>query len=174
MYTVGQISKRFGLSRSALLYYDSVGLLPPASRSAANYRLYSDEDIQRMEKIQAYRNAGLPLETIAHLLQADAHSAPTLLERHLLEVNQEITRLRKQQQVIVNLLNNEQAFRDCRAMSKERWTALLAATGLDEGGMHKWHVEFEKMSPEAHQDFLESLGIEMEEIAAIRAWSRGE
>lgn len=173
MYTVGQISKRFGLSRSALLYYDSVGLLPPASRSAANYRLYSDEDILRMEKIQAYRNAGLPLEAIAHLLQADAHSAPAILERHLLQVNQEITRLRKQQQVIVALLNSEQAFRDCRAMSKERWIALLAATGLDEEGMRKWHVEFEKMSPEAHQDFLESLGIEMAEIAAIRAWSRG-
>lgn len=33
--------------------------------------------------------------------------------------------------------------------------------GLDDGGMRKWHSEFEQRSPEAHQDFLESLGMMM-------------
>ncbi|KDE39478.1 hypothetical protein ADINL_2607 [Nitrincola lacisaponensis] len=38
--------------------------------------------------------------------------------------------------------------------------------------MDKWHMEFEKMSPNAHQDFLESLGIPPEEVALIRQFSR--
>ena len=40
--------------------------------------------------------------------------------------------------------------------------------------MHRWHVEFEALAPESHQDFLESLGIGKSEIASIRAWSRAE
>jgi len=38
--------------------------------------------------------------------------------------------------------------------------------------MQEWHAEFEKMSPDAHQDFLESLGIAPGEITSIRQFSR--
>jgi hypothetical protein len=50
--------------------------------------------------------------------------------------------------------------------------SLLKAAGLDEEGMKTWHIEFEKTSPEAHQDFLESIGIEKDEIISIREWSK--
>lgn len=40
--------------------------------------------------------------------------------------------------------------------------------------MKNWHIEFEKSSPEAHQDFLESIGIDDDEIASIRQWSKNE
>ncbi|MBI5329944.1 MAG: MerR family transcriptional regulator [Betaproteobacteria bacterium] len=172
MYTVGQLGKLIGLSRSALLYYDEIGLLSPSARSSSGYRLYSDGDVRRMERIMIYRNAGLSLEVIGELLQADSTSAPVVLERHLYEVNKEIARLRQQQHVIAQLLGDEQVLRKSRSMTKDQWIALLASTGLDEEGMDKWHVEFEKMSPDAHQDFLESLGIPQEEIALIRQFSR--
>lgn len=171
MYTVGQIGKRFKLSRTALLYYDEIGLLSPSARSAANYRLYSEDDVERMERIRTYRDAGLPLEAIGKLLQTDGAAAPALLERHLREVNREIARLRQQQRVIARLLGDGQALHGCRTMDKARWVALLASTGLSEEDMRRWHVEFEKMSPAAHQDFLESLGIAHEEIVAIRRMS---
>src|SRR5574344_1987818 len=48
MHTIGQIAKRFALSRSTLLYYDTIGLLSPSGRSQANYRLYTDNDVRRM------------------------------------------------------------------------------------------------------------------------------
>ena len=57
-------------------------------------------------------------------------------------------------------------------MDKDTWVSILRASGLDEAGMRNWHVEFEKTSPEAHQDFLESIGIEKNEIDLIREWSR--
>ncbi len=40
MITIGRLARRFGLSRSTLLYYDSIGLLSPSTRSAKDYRLY--------------------------------------------------------------------------------------------------------------------------------------
>ena len=69
MLTIGQLARRFELSRSTLLYYDSIGLLSPSGRSRANYRLYSDDDVRRMEAIAGYRRAGLPLADIARLLE---------------------------------------------------------------------------------------------------------
>jgi hypothetical protein len=57
-------------------------------------------------------------------------------------------------------------------LTKETWVEILRASGLDEAGMENWHVEFERTSPEAHQDFLESIGIAPDEIDLIREWSR--
>ena len=66
--SIGRLAQRFGLSRSTLLYYDSIGLLTPSERTPANYRIYSDKDIRRMEQIAVYREAGLPLQTIGAML----------------------------------------------------------------------------------------------------------
>ncbi len=38
--------------------------------------------------------------------------------------------------------------------------------------MQNWHKQFEKMEPDAHQEFLESLSIDAKEISEIRAWSK--
>ena len=172
MLTVGQMARRFGLSRSTLLYYDSIGLLSPSERSAANYRLYAQSDVERMEAIALYRQAGLPLADIARVLGGGRGGLEDLLEARLQDLNREIHRLRRQRQLIVDLLRNKAALRGARGLDKEGWVAILEATGLDEDDMRRWHVEFERLSPEAHQDFLESLGIGDEEIARIRKWSR--
>jgi DNA-binding transcriptional MerR regulator len=173
MYTVGQLAKRFGLSRSTLLYYNEIGLLSPSARSTANYRLYSDADVRRMERINVYRDAGLPLATIARLLGDGGDSISGMLEQHLQKLSQEIGRLRQQQQLIGELLGNAPMMEGARTLTKDQWVALLASTGMSEEGMRKWHEEFEKNFPEAHQDFLESLGIPDEEIRTIRKFSAG-
>ena len=48
MFTVTKLARRCGLSRTALLYYESIGLMPPAQRSGGNYRCYGDADLQRV------------------------------------------------------------------------------------------------------------------------------
>ncbi|EXJ12788.1 MerR family transcriptional regulator [Nitrincola nitratireducens] len=171
MYTVGQLAKMFGLSRSTLLYYDEVGILSPSARSVSNYRLYSDDDVLRMERIKIYREAGLSLEAIGGLLCEDGDAVPAVLERHLQELSCEIAKLRHQQHLIGDLLGNAELLRGSRSLTKEQWVSLLASTGMTDDGMSQWHAEFEKSFPEAHQDFLESLGIADEEIVRIRKLS---
>lgn len=172
MYTVGHLARLFGLSRSTLLYYDEIGLLSPSARSAANYRLYSDSDRRRMERISIYRDAGLSLEVIALLLHDDGDSVAVVLERQLEVLNGEIARLRHQQRLIAKLLGDSRVLQGGRSLTKAQWVTLLASAGMSEDEMSRWHVEFEHDFPEAHQDFLESLGISREEIAAIRERSR--
>ena len=59
-----------------------------------------------------------------------------------------------------------------KPMNKKQWIALFQELGLSEEAMRKWHRLFETQHPEAHQSFLEWLGIEAEEIGRIRQASR--
>ena len=174
MFTIGQVAKKYSLSRSALIYYDSIGVLTPGGRSESNYRLYSEDDLKKMDRIQLFRSAGLSLDSIESLLEKENSELDSTLEGRLLAINSEIQNLRNQQKVILNILENENLVRDSRLMTKEVWVSILRAAGLDDSGMKNWHIEFERASPQAHQDFLESLGIEKDEVAAIRDWSRPE
>jgi DNA-binding transcriptional MerR regulator len=171
-YTVGVLARSVGLARSTLLYYDRIGLLPASRRSAARYRLYGDDARTRLEAICTYRRVGLGLAEIRGLLDARGGATATILTTRLDRLNQDISRLREQQRVIVELLKNRTLLRGTRALDKRRWVQILAGAGLDEAAMHRWHVEFEALAPEAHQDFLESLGIPPAEVTSIRKWSR--
>ena len=93
--TVSKLAKRCGLSRSAVLYYESIGLMAPPARTGGNYRSYSEADAERLRAIRAYRNAGLKLEDIRAILRTQSgrrrgdHSkdAPGILKRRLVELH---------------------------------------------------------------------------------------
>jgi hypothetical protein len=125
-----------------------------------------------MELIDTYRQAGLPLADVARVLDAGQGTLRELLETRLKDLNSEISNLRRQQQLIVRLLAGRVAVGETRVLDKDRWVEILRATGLDDDDMHRWHIEFERLSPEAHQDFLESLGLDEEAIRRTRDWSR--
>jgi DNA-binding transcriptional MerR regulator len=171
-YTVGVLARSVGLARSTLLYYDRIGLLSPSRRSTSRYRVYGEDARERLEAICTYRRVGLGLAEIRALLEARGGRTVAILTSRLESLNQEIAQLREQQRVIVRLLENRRLLGKARALDKRRWVQILASAGLDEAAMRRWHVEFETLAPESHQDFLESLGIPPSEIASIRAWSR--
>ena len=173
MVTISALAKGSGLSRSALLYYDRLGLLKPAGRSRSGYRLYSSFDLERLEQICLFRQMGIPLKEMRKLLDsAGENSTVEILQRRLRVLNLEIANFRKQQRYILELLRQKQLLQGVEMIGKERWVEIMKAAGLDEQDMHNWHIQFEKMEPEAHQEFLESLGIKPAEIKQIREWSR--
>lgn len=183
MWTISKLGRRFGLSRSTLLYYDRRGLLSPSERSGAGYRLYSEEDAARLGRICTYRRAGLSLEEVQAVLDATGSGRlETALRKRLEELQGEISSLRHQQRVVVELLRQnldpksaldlQPLLSEAGLLNKEAWVSILRATGLSDEEMLRWHVEFERQSPEGHQDFLEALGIQEEEVESIRRWSR--
>lgn len=171
MYTIGRLAKKFGLSRSTLLYYDSIGLLKPSSRSEGSYRQYSEKDARRLDQICMYRRAGLALKDIARVLDSPEHSLVSVLERRLDDLNQDITRLREQQRFILGLLQNRTLFDRIGVMNVQTWTSLLHACGFSQEDMLRRHVEFERQAPEKHRQFLEFLCIPDSEISVIRSWA---
>ena len=172
MTTIRALARRYGLSRTALLYYDRIGLLRPSARAPNGYRVYSAADEARLAQLCRYRAAGLPLARIRPLLESASGTVPEALEARLAELNDELVRLRRQQRVVVELLARSSGRRSRRLMTRAGWVALLAEIGLDERDRADWHRAFEQGSPTAHQAFLASLGLDAAEIRRIRAWSR--
>lgn len=174
MQPISALGKKFGLSRSTLLYYDRLKLVRPSYRTAAGYRLYSADDEARLRRICRYRQTGLSLASIKQLLDDELPSRDRVakaLHQRLTELNHEIASLRRQQEVILRLLPKKGREQPNRTMTKDKWIKLLRSVGLNDADMMQWHAAFEKQSPLAHQDFLESLGIPAGEIHRIRAHS---
>lgn len=171
MLTVTKLAQRCGMSRTALLYYESIGLMPPPQRNSGNYRCYGEADLKRLLQIVAYRDAGLRLEDIRAILDQSGGDAFEVLKRRLFEIDAEIGALRVHQQAILKLLDNR-TLRKAKMITKQKWTSIMKACGLSEEQMQRWHAEFERSAPEEHQEFLEFLHIPAEEIASIRKKSQ--
>lgn len=168
MFTVTQLAEKFDISRATILYYEKEGLLAPASRSKNGYRWYSDSEIERLETIVSYRSSGIPVANIGDLLdRKEGMSQFQILRDHLNELGKEINLLKKQQKAIVALLQEPKLLEE-NMVTKERWVEIMTAAGFDESAMRTWHQKFEEMEPDEHQIFLESLGINAEEIEQIR------
>jgi len=170
MYTIGKLARKFNLSRSTLLYYDSIGLLKPSARTESKYRQYSEGDAQQLERICTYRLTGLSLAEIKKVLSSPKITLARALEKRLEELNHEIARLREQQRFILGILKNRQNYRRIKIMNAETWMSLLRASGFSDEDMVQWHVEFERLAPKKHQEFLEFLCIPDEDISRIRSW----
>ncbi|MBI9112001.1 MerR family transcriptional regulator [Maridesulfovibrio ferrireducens] len=171
--TIGRLAKKFGLSRSTLLYYDSIELLSPSSHLKGDYRTYSNDEEERLSQICHYRKAGIPLKDIKKILDAPGNEISSILESRLKDLNDEIGSLHEQRQFISGILKNTPNVNISGQLSKELWTELLRSSGFSEDDMHEWHKAFEKSHPDKHQQFLEYLQIPKDEIALIRKWSVG-
>jgi MerR family transcriptional regulator, thiopeptide resistance regulator len=172
MLTVSKLARSFGLSRSTVLYYESIGLLKPTLRTYANYRAYSAEDRERLRQICAYREAGLTLEDIRVLLDRRDTDASNVLKRRLLELDLEIAELREHQRAILKLLNVDESQWRTEVITKDKWVSIMRGAGFNDDDMHRWHKQFEKSAPQEHQEFLEFLHIPKDEIVKIREWSK--
>lgn len=162
--SIGEIALRCGISRTTVLYYERAGVLGPAQRSAAGYRQYSEADVARLQDIRHYRATGMPLSAIAALLSGA--DKPSLVRARIEQVGRDIAELQEQQAVLLRMLAG--GVEPGPTMDKARWSAMLAAVGLDEASMGRWHDLFEQQAPAAHELFLYSLGLAPEEVARIR------
>ena len=72
LLSIEQVAARTGLTKRTLRYYEEVGLLPPTGRTEGNYRRYSEEDIQRLDRIMKLRDLlGFSLADIRKLLDSE-------------------------------------------------------------------------------------------------------
>ena len=68
MMTVHEVSALTGLSVRALQYYDQIGLLRPAGRTEAGYRLYDRGNLETLQQILLFRELEFPLKDIQAIL----------------------------------------------------------------------------------------------------------
>ena len=171
-YTISKLARAHGLSRSTLLYYDRIKLLPPSGRTASGYRCYTERDEKRLKKICGFRQAGLALADIRKLLSTGTKPSTRIFAERLQAIGGQILDLRNQQRLLTGLLKRAASGKCPPSVDKAMWVEMLRAAGMDAKAMNRWHTEFERRAPQAHQEFLASLGIPEKEIELIRSWSR--
>ena len=70
--TIGELAQRAGLGAETLRYYERLGLLSPAERTASSYRLYASEALERLDFIRRAQALGFSLAQIGELLALHA------------------------------------------------------------------------------------------------------
>ncbi len=68
MFQIGELSAQTGISSKAIRYYEEIGLLPPAKRADNDYRIYDEQDVERLGFIRRARSLDFALEDIAEIL----------------------------------------------------------------------------------------------------------
>ena len=70
LYTTGEMAKLAGVSVRTVQFYDGKGLLPPSQLSEGGRRLYSQEDLGKLQRICLWKTMGLSLDSIKGILES--------------------------------------------------------------------------------------------------------
>lgn len=70
LHQIGEVSGRVGLSLRTIRYYEEMGLIHPAQRTDGGFRLYSEDDIDRLALIKHIKPLGLSVQAMSELLEA--------------------------------------------------------------------------------------------------------
>jgi DNA-binding transcriptional MerR regulator len=87
MLSIGELSKKIGISTQTIRYYERIGLLPKPQRSSNGYRAYDDTDIERLEFIKRSRSLDFSLDDIQEILAFRERGEPPCL--YVLQIMQE-------------------------------------------------------------------------------------
>lgn len=108
-WRIGELAEATGITLRALRHYDRLGLLPPADRTDAGYRVYGESEMQRLYMIVALRELGLSLSEIGTSLDAmagmDRATLIDVVERHRASVRSRLDEMQAMETHLVGLLN---------------------------------------------------------------------
>jgi len=95
-YTVQKLSKLAGVSTRTLRYYDEIGILKPARINSSGYRIYGENEVNRLQQIMFYRELGISLDNIKNIITSPTFDETNALIEHrekLLEKREQVDRL---------------------------------------------------------------------------------
>ncbi|ASJ54767.1 MerR family transcriptional regulator [Brevibacillus formosus] len=81
-YTVQKLGLLAGVSTRTLRYYDEIDLLKPARINSSGYRIYGQQEVDRLQQILFYRELGVSLEEIKEILDSPTFDADRALREH--------------------------------------------------------------------------------------------
>jgi DNA-binding transcriptional MerR regulator len=96
---IGEVAQRIGLSLRTIRYYEEVGLAAPSARSEGGFRLYAEDDVERLRVIMQMKPLGFSLEEMRELLallDAGAAADPARLAAFREQAADRVTTLRRQ------------------------------------------------------------------------------
>jgi Cu(I)-responsive transcriptional regulator len=111
-FNIGEAARASGVTAKMVRHYESIGLLPPARRTEAGYRLYGGDDVRMLQFIHRGRALGFSLDQIADLLALwrDKHRASADVRRlaleHIDELDRKIAELQAMKRTLATLASS--------------------------------------------------------------------
>jgi len=139
---IGEVAERTGVTQRTLRFYEEKGLLKPPARMEGGFRLYSEEDVRRIERIKRLRHAlGVSLDEIREMVEAEEEKLQLQAESsgHLdpAERRQKLARalaVTEQQCALIRQKSEQlRALLDEYESRRERYAAALAALDRELG-----------------------------------------
>lgn len=81
-YTVQKLSKIAGISTRTLRYYDEIELLKPLKINSSGYRIYGQNEVNKLQQILFYRELGISLENIKNIINSPTFDSLSALKEH--------------------------------------------------------------------------------------------
>ena len=97
--TIGEAARKAGLPAKTIRYYEDIGLIGAASRTAAGYRVYSTAEIRKLQFIQRARNLGFSVKQVRELLalwqdrERNSADSKAVAEAHIAEIDERMAEL---------------------------------------------------------------------------------
>lgn len=133
MLSIGRLAKQAGMATGTLRYYEQLGLIRPAQRSPAGYRLYRIDAARRLRFIRRAQALGFSLEEVAELLAlsdepgAGARDVKRIAQEKMADIEARILDLERMKQGLAALAAR------CRGDGPATECPILAALNCDDG-----------------------------------------
>ncbi len=124
-FTIGTLARDTECPPETIRYYEREGLLPPASRTAGNYRVYGAPHLERLVFIRNCRSLDMTLDEIKQLLrfrdepQSECDAAHALIDEHIAHIGERIAELEQLQTQLQGLR------RQCRPVGDAKKCGIL-------------------------------------------------
>ena len=117
MYSIGKFSVLTGLTKRALRFYETKGLIIPEKRGDNKYRYYSEKDLDRVLQIQFFKKLGFSLDDIKEILNILEEEEllsefERVMEYRMEDCINEISKLVRQKDDIKNILDMLKKYRN--------------------------------------------------------------
>ena len=109
---IGHVAQTVGVTARTLRFYERIGLLSPPVRTASGYRLYGQEEVDRVRFILRAKEVGLSLEEVHQVLAIrDSGQSPCvhvrqLIEGKLVEIRRQVSSLMQLERELDQLKHN--------------------------------------------------------------------
>lgn len=105
MLHIHKVAELTGITVRTLRYYDQIGLITPASKTEGGHRLYTSEEMKKLQQVQFLKHSGFSLKEIKQMLDAADWNWRSSLENQLAFVQKEQEKLERMKASLTAMLH---------------------------------------------------------------------
>jgi DNA-binding transcriptional MerR regulator len=171
---IKELSTMTKVSVRTLHHYDHIGLLKPSVRTSSSYRLYSEQDLAKLQQIIALKFFGFSLEQIKTMLKKKLDLAQHLRIQQLM-LQDQVEHLRLAQDALTETLKR------CAVSNSVDWNVLVTLIEryrMAEDLKKTWAGKLSEKQQSRYLDFMQAYPKETEQwqktIEAINSLKLGD